>query len=205
MNTKDIKGYEGLYAAAEDGRIWSYPKPPRNVKGTWLKPIPSTKKRIKGTEYTILFVHLFKDGKGKSFLIHRLVAEAFLPNPENKPQINHKDGNPLNNNIDNLEWADFFDNMQHAQKNGLLNLFTDKQTETRSKNGKLTWVIAAKSHCKFTIDEAKQIKELWETSQQSFASIGRDYGVSPKTISNICYDKTYQSEITKGAMKSWAK
>ncbi len=196
---KDIKGYEGLYAAAEDGRIWSYPKPKSSKFGKWLKQIQSTKKRHKGTEYTLLFVHLFKDKKSKSFLVHRLVAETFLPNPENKPQINHKDGNPLNNYIDNLEWADFFENMQHAQKNGLLNQFTDKQLETRSKNGKLTWAIAAKSHCKFTIEEAKQIKESWEESrrQRSFASIGRDCGVSPKTIANICHDKTYQSEIMR--------
>ena len=192
---KYIKGYEGLYAAEEDGKIWSYPKPPRNVNGTWLEPIPSTKKRIKGTEYTILFVHLFKDKKGKSFLIHRLVAEAFLPNPENKPQINHKDGNTLNNHIDNLEWVDAFDNMRHAQKNGLLNQFTEKQIETRSKNGKENWHFAAKAHRKFTIGDAKEIKELWKDSRRSFASIGRDFGVSPKTIANICYDKTYQFEI----------
>jgi len=192
---KDIKGYEGLYAAEEDGRIWSYPKPCSSKQGKWLKQIPSTKKRIKGTDYILLSVHLFKDKKAKSFLVHRLVAESFLPNPENKPQINHKDGNPTNNHINNLEWADFFENMQHAQQNGLLNQYTEKQIETRSKNGKLNWAVAAKIHCKFTIDSAKEIKELWEESRRSFASIGRDYGVSPKTIANICYDKTYQNEI----------
>lgn len=193
---KDIKGYEGLYAATEDGKIWSYPKPRSSKHGKWLKQIPSTKKRCNGTKYSLLSIHLFKDKKGKSFLVHRIVAEAFLSNPKNKPQINHKDGNPLNNHVDNLEWTDFFENMQHAQKNGLLNQFTDKQIAARSKNGKLNWAIAAKSHCKFTTEEAKQIKELWEESKRSFALIGREFGVSPKTIANICYDKTYQFEIT---------
>ena len=126
-----------------------------------------------------------------------MVAEAFLPNPDNKPQINHKDGNPLNNHVDNLEWADNFENMRHAQDNGLLIQYTEKQIETRQKYGKLNWAIGAKAHCKFTVDEAKQIKKIWQDTNRSFASIGRDFGVSPKTIANICYDKTYQSEIER--------
>lgn len=190
-----MKGYEGLYAAEEDGKIWSYPKPCSSKYGKWLKPIPSFKQRNKGTVYTLLFVHLFKDHKSKSFLIHRLVAETFIPNPDNKPQINHKDGNPMNNNINNLEWVNAFENMRHAQANGLLNQFTDKQIEARSKYGKLNWAVGAKAHCKFTIDEAKQIKETWTETKKSFASIGMEFGVSPKTIANICYNKTYQFEI----------
>lgn len=194
---KDIRGYESLYAVSEDGRIWSYPKPCSSKHGKWLKPVPSFKNRNKGTVYTLLSIHLFKDKKSKSFLIHRLVAETFIPNLDNKSQINHKDGNPLNNNIDNLEWVNAFENMRHAQDNGLLIQFTEKQIETRSKNGKENWHFAAKAHCKFTIEEAKQIKETWEESKRSFASISRDFETSPKTIANICYDKTYQSEIIK--------
>ena len=59
------------------------------------------------------------DGLRRSFYVHRLVAMAFIPNPENKPEINHIDGNPKNNSIDNLEWCDRFENMKHANLIGL--------------------------------------------------------------------------------------
>ena len=62
---------------------------------------------------------LYKNGKEKLFRVHRLVAMAFLPNPNNLPQVNHKDGNKQNNSVDNLEWCEQSDNMKHAYKNGL--------------------------------------------------------------------------------------
>jgi hypothetical protein len=57
--------------------------------------------------------------ESKNYRIHRLVASAFIPNPEELPQVNHKDGNRLNNRVDNLEWASAKDNMRHAGENGL--------------------------------------------------------------------------------------
>lgn len=89
---KDIKGYEGIYGITSCGRVWSY----KNKK--FLKPADN------GKGY--LHVNLCKDGKVKHFSVHRLVAEAYIPNPDNLPQINHKDENKANNCLQNLEWCD---------------------------------------------------------------------------------------------------
>lgn len=103
----DIEGFEGRYAVTSDGKIWSYPKAiGRHFKkhsGRWLKP-----KKNDGYEYIIL--------SGKTFKVHRLVAQAFIPNSENKPQVNHIDGNRINNKIENLEWMTCAENNRHGLK-----------------------------------------------------------------------------------------
>ena len=90
---KPVVGYEGLYEVSNWGRI---------------KSIKFGKERIlnPGTNSCgYLHVGLYKNGKRKIFLVHRLVAEAFIPNPNNLPCINHKDENKLNNSVENLEWC----------------------------------------------------------------------------------------------------
>lgn len=89
---KPIKGYEGLYAITEDGQVWSY------ISNKFLN------KRVQKRDGYEL-VNLYKDGKQKTFQVHRLVAEAFIPNPENKPTVDHKDRDKLNNSVENLQWA----------------------------------------------------------------------------------------------------
>ena len=64
-------------------------------------------------------VSLFRNGKGKDITVHRLVAQAFIPNPDNLREVNHIDGNKVNNNVDNLEWCTREENMEHAKRNGL--------------------------------------------------------------------------------------
>ena len=100
---KDIKGYEGLYAITSCGKVWSH----RNKK--FLKSCKQS------TEY--LAVTLCKDGTQKSYKIHRLVAEAYLPNPNNLPQVNHKDENKTHNYINNLEWCDSTYNVNYGTRN----------------------------------------------------------------------------------------
>jgi len=66
-----------------------------------------------------VMVELWKNNKKKHFLLHRLIAKAFIPNPNNKPQINHINGNPLDNRIENLEWVTDSENKYHAYKTNL--------------------------------------------------------------------------------------
>lgn len=101
---RDIQGYEGLYQVSNLGRVKSLE---RMVSFGWSHRTISEKilKQFK-LNSGYLFVCLKKDGKGKNKTIHRLVAEAFIPNPDNLPQCNHKDENPLNNCLENLEWCD---------------------------------------------------------------------------------------------------
>ena len=87
---KDVKGYEGLYKISNFGRVWSI------RRKLFLKPVDKPYLRVR--LYSI-------DGTNKMFSVHRLVAEAFIPNPDNLPCINHKDENKMNNCIDNLEWC----------------------------------------------------------------------------------------------------
>lgn len=99
---KDIVGYEGLYQMSNLGRI-------RN-NSIELKQY---------TQFGYNSVGLWKDKKCKKFRVHRLVAQAFIPNPHNFPHINHKDGDKSNNNVDNLEWCTYQYNIQHSFANGL--------------------------------------------------------------------------------------
>lgn len=129
---KDIKGFEGLYAVTEDGKIWSYPKlssgknANRNKNGMWIKGINHN-----GYKY----ICLYKNKKVKRVFVHRLVLEAFVSNPENKPFCNHKDCNTQNNHVDNLEWCTNQENIIHAYKNGLMKI-TEKMRENSRYWGK---------------------------------------------------------------------
>lgn len=89
---KEIKNFEELYQVNELGQIWSI-KNKKYLKQTLCKN-------------GYLYVGLHKNKIRKNILVHRIVAEAFIPNPNNLPEVNHKDENPQNNSVNNLEWCD---------------------------------------------------------------------------------------------------
>lgn len=107
-NRKIVLG--GRFAVSPEGKVWK-------VKDGKMTPItgwPTSK------ENRYLVVSYCSEGKQYHVYIHRLIAEAFVPNPENKPQVNHKDGNPRNNAADNLEWVTRSENTIHAYREKLL-------------------------------------------------------------------------------------
>ena len=103
---KEIKNYEN-YIVSKDGRIYN------KITSKKIKPSPDTRGYLQ--------VKIYKNGKGITRKLHRLIAETYLPNTYNKPQINHIDGNKVNNSLENLEWITCADNMKHSWEIGLRN------------------------------------------------------------------------------------
>ena len=125
---RDIGGYESLYQISNLGNVRSFTP---LSKGGNLKPVYR-----KGYATVILR----KNGVSKIHSVHRLIAQAFIPNPLQLPYVNHKDGNKSNNDISNLEWCTHLENMRHAFKTGLIKHkpLTDEQKRLisiRTKEG----------------------------------------------------------------------
>lgn len=98
---RDFPGYEGLYAVSKSGKVWSY------LTSKWMHP-GAGKSRYR-------IVNLSKDGKSKSFYLHRLVAITWLPNPDNLPEVNHKNEDRGNCHVDNLEWCQHSYNIDYSK------------------------------------------------------------------------------------------
>lgn len=126
-NWKYIKGFEGKYMVSDKGRVKSckykfvdslgreYTNKPQIIKCEYRNSRKASKKNASKR----VTVGLRRNGKKKQFQVSRLVAEAFIPNPENKETVNHIDGNTRNNTKENLEWMSRKENVQHAYKNNL--------------------------------------------------------------------------------------
>lgn len=155
---KDIKDYEGLYAIEEDGRVWSY------ISNKYLNP------NLEGNGYYV--VSLYKDKLSKTFKLHRLLAEAYIPNPENKPYIDHIDRDRTNNSINNLRWVTHQENMCNlsVQKNNKLQeqyiyfKISKKKTNSGIKLYERYWFEITRDgvrHQKYfkTLDEAKVYRD----------------------------------------------
>lgn len=165
---KDVVGYEGLYEVSDAGNIRSVNWGNRGYsKNLYLKP------HTKG----YLQVELFKDGTRKMFMVHRLVAQAFLNNENNLPLVNHKDENRRNNNVENLEWCDNGYNVCYSlNRRGIV---TGKRSNPSRHNCKRTEL----KIIQLTMDGCK-IRE-WQNSRSIFL----DTGMSDWSISECCRGK----------------
>lgn len=154
---KAVKGYEGVYEVSNLGRVRTFQPKENNII---LKPYVMPN----GYEQVCLYS---KKTRIKCY-IHRLVAIAFIDNPHNLPQVNHKDENKQNNHVENLEWVTAKQNLEHGTRK-------EKQKETFRRNGKLL-----KSVCCFHLNG-----ELFKTFQ-SCKEAAKYTGANASAISQCC-------------------
>jgi hypothetical protein len=161
------------YYITETGEIWSKKYHPKKNPNCKLKQL-----KVNRDTNGYLMVWLQIDGKNTGKLIHRLVGEIFLPNPENKPQINHIDGNKTNNHISNLEWCDRSHNIKHAYQIGL-----KKPIDTKGqKNG----------NSKLTQQQVLEIRELYSSGNYSQKELSKKFNVSQNLIGLIINRKLWK-------------
>lgn len=157
---RPIAGYEGLYEVSNLGR----------VKSLWHKTRRILKPALKHGYLQVNFV----DGvTHKFFSVHRLVALAFIPNPENKPQVNHVNGDKTDNRVENLEWCTPSENMQHAVENGLMPQGADHPDS------------------KFTNEQVLYIRE--NPDNLTTVQLAEMFDVTSSTISDVQLYKTYKN------------
>lgn len=122
--------------------------------------------------------YIFVNIRGNQYAKHRLVAEAFIPNPENKPFVNHIDGNKQNNRVENLEWCTQSENIKHAHQTNL------------QPSGLSTY------RGKFTFEQREEIKRIWDSGMFSRRQLAEKFGVSHTCINDIINDKYKYAEKT---------
>ena len=171
---KDIKGYEGLYQISSFGNVKSLDRYIINKNGD--KQYFPGKYLTQGISDNYLKVILSKNNKQRTFRVHILVARAFIPNPENKPEVNHIDGNKKNNKVNNLEWNTRSENELHAYKNGLAKP-SNKQKQAVAKYAKENY---SKKVVQYSLN-GEFIKE-WN----SMHDVWRELGIRPSYICRCC-------------------
>lgn len=170
LDMKDIPQFEGLYAITKNGEIWAYPRSRKHKSkkgmnfnvlydGKWLKP--------KQNKDGYLYIILYKNKKAITRKIHRFVALTYIPNPLNKKEVNHINGNKHDNNVNNLEWNTRQENATHAGKNHFF------PSGEQHHNAKLSDI------------DVKKIKELFYTKKYSQRELGNKFGVRQSHISRL--------------------
>ena len=181
---KDVVGYEGLYQVSNLGRVKSLE---RTIQRTTNKQ--KIKERIlsQGLSTTgYKKVVLYKNKNRKNKKVHRLVAEAFIPNTENKRTVNHKNGIKTDNKFSNLEWATYSENMKHAYSNNLnVNSEYQKQQTSLANRGEKC------SSAKLAEFDVQVIRDAWATGVFTQRFLSNQFRVGQDQISRIVNNQAW--------------
>lgn len=179
---KDIRNYEGYYQISNRGRVKSLSRVVKYKSGKGYKTIPERILVIKDNGNGYRNISLCREGYQVKHYIHRSVAQAFLSNPDNKPQVNHIDHDKDNNCVSNLEWCTQKENTAAGIKLGKIN------NKKRGKTKKFTeWEICRIAHLKFLGKGIQEIAKLLQYPRTSISSVVN--GRSNKEL----YDFTLQT------------
>lgn len=160
---KDVVGFEKQYQVSSFGNVRSKDRT-RVSKGGCIAPIKGRTRKCKISKAGYITTSFYKDAVKTHPSLHRLVAIAFIPNNESKETVNHIDGVKVNNNVYNLEWSTHTEQMNHAVKNGLL--------EVRGSP-------------KFSPTFKKEIYDFFHSSDISITKTAEKFGISERTIGRI--------------------
>lgn len=169
---RDISGFEGLYQVSNLGRIKTLitERYINRWGGYYIKQDPKIMKLSLYTKIKSKMYYRIQLCKGKRyfhFTVHRLVADAFIPNPEEKPQVNHIDGNKLNNHVSNLEWVTDDENKKHAKRSGMI------------------WRGHSINTSKLEEDQVIEIRRLFDTGNYTKTDIAKMFKISVPATSSI--------------------
>jgi len=170
---KDIVGYEGMYEVSSFGRVRSLDRRLRNGR---LHTGSVLKTRIARNGYEL--VSMYADGMQKTDTVHRIMAQAFIPNPDNLPQINHKDENKANNAVDNLEWCDSAYNNNYGNH-------IRRIMETESWKPNLEKALATRPKSVLCLNQSGDIVSRYESARAA----AKELGINPSNISACCLGK----------------
>lgn len=171
---KELLGYEGIYLISSYGRIKSISRQVDIGKGKLRWYFGRDMRLSPNTKGYLQIVLVNRKGIRKTDRVHRLVAKTFIPNPDNKSFINHKDLNKKNNYYCNLEWCTHQENLEHAWRNGKLRKGVDIPSS------------------KLTEEQVLQIRKQYLLKQRGVLALTREFRITRKTVANIIYYRSWK-------------